>query len=134
MQYFEVYADLLYKSYGTKVKQWITFNEPWVFCKLGYAWAGHAPQINRDKFADYLCGHHMLLSHSAAYHLYNEKYRSTQGGKVGICLDTNYYYPMNANVTQNYIERALNFKVRPEGVEVPQQKKLVKQRMLTFKI
>lgn len=53
----------------------------------------------------------MLLSHSAAYHLYNEKYRSTQNGEVGICLDTNFYYPMNKNVTQEYIDKAINFKV-----------------------
>lgn len=78
---------------------------------MGYAWGEHAPQINRDKFADYLCGHHMLLSHAAAYHLYNEKYRNTQHGEVGICLDTNFYYPMNVNVTQEYIDKAVNFKV-----------------------
>jgi beta-glucosidase len=52
----------------------------------------------------------MLLSHAAAYHLYKEKYFNEQKGEVGICLDTNYYYPLNSNVTQDTIDKSVNFK------------------------
>lgn len=54
----------------------------------------------------------MLLAHSAAYHLYVDNYKNLQNGEVGICLDTNFYYPMNKNVTKEYIDKAVNFKVR----------------------
>jgi beta-glucosidase/6-phospho-beta-glucosidase/beta-galactosidase len=71
----------------------------------------HAPQIKRDGTANFLCGHHMLLSHAAAYHVYKNKYASEQQGEVGICLDTNFYYPMNENVTQETVDKAIYFKV-----------------------
>lgn len=53
----------------------------------------------------------MLLSHAKAYHLYKDKYADDQKGEVGICLDTNYYYPINANVTDSYVDKAVQFKV-----------------------
>jgi len=37
VQHFEAYADLAFKTFGDRVKKWITFNEPWVVCILGYA-------------------------------------------------------------------------------------------------
>lgn len=34
----------------------------------------------------YLCTHNLLLSHARAYHLYQDKYKATQNGRVGIAL------------------------------------------------
>lgn len=34
----------------------------------------------------YLCTHYLLLSHARAYHLYQDKYKATQNGRIGIVL------------------------------------------------
>jgi len=36
IDHFVAYADFAYKTFGDRVKKWITFNEPWVVCYKGY--------------------------------------------------------------------------------------------------
>jgi beta-glucosidase/6-phospho-beta-glucosidase/beta-galactosidase len=43
IEHFTDYARLAYQSFGDRVKYWITFNEPFVVCQLGYAYGTHAP-------------------------------------------------------------------------------------------
>ncbi|KAG5671235.1 hypothetical protein PVAND_001444 [Polypedilum vanderplanki] len=110
VKYFEHYADTLYKHFGDRVKEWITFNEPATFCDGGYSWGWHAPEIRTEKqIGGYLCSHHILLAHGAAYHLYKNKYFADQQGKVGICLNTGYSFPANENVTDEHVDRAMHF-------------------------
>lgn len=33
VDYFEVYAKLLFERFGDRVKYWITFNEPYIICR-----------------------------------------------------------------------------------------------------
>lgn len=40
---FNDYADFCFKTFGAKVKKWITFNEPQSFCWIGYGIGIHAP-------------------------------------------------------------------------------------------
>ena len=35
VKYFEVYANFCFKTFGDRVKFWITFNEPYVITWLG---------------------------------------------------------------------------------------------------
>lgn len=91
---------------------WITFNEPSIFCGLGYGWGEHAPHIDSVKnMGFYLCGHHVLLAHAKTYHLYKEKYFAQQGGEVGINTNAGYAFKMNENVTDEVINRAMQFNV-----------------------
>lgn len=39
--------------------------------------------------------HNFLKSHAEAWHVYNDKYRNSQGGKVGIALNSDWAQPMN---------------------------------------
>lgn len=41
--------------------------------------------------------HNMLKSHAEAWHVYNDKYRKDQGGKVGIALDSNWAEPPSSS-------------------------------------
>jgi beta-glucosidase/6-phospho-beta-glucosidase/beta-galactosidase len=112
VKYFEIYSELLFKSYGDRVKEWITFNEPATFCDLGYSWASHAPHIWTDrKIGGYLCSHHILLAHASAYQIYKEKYFDSQQGKVGICLNAGFKFPANDSVTQETVDKAIDFDV-----------------------
>jgi len=110
IDHFEYYADTLYENFGDRVKTWITFNEPYVFCLFGYGTGTHAPLINASGVGEYLCGHNMLLSHATAYHLYQEKYVEQQQGEVGICLHSAYYYPAES-VDQSVAEQVQQFQL-----------------------
>ncbi|KAF5307523.1 hypothetical protein FQR65_LT06878 [Abscondita terminalis] len=41
--WFEDYAEILFKNFGDRVKMWITINEPRIMCDYGYAFGFFAP-------------------------------------------------------------------------------------------
>uniref|UniRef100_A0A182XDX5 Beta-glucosidase n=1 Tax=Anopheles quadriannulatus TaxID=34691 RepID=A0A182XDX5_ANOQN len=93
------------------VKVWITHNEPYDFCVEGYGTGSTGPLVYATGVGEYLCAHHVLLSHAAAYQLYKERYRSQQGGKIGITLSGRYYYPATNVTPYDTVERALLFQI-----------------------
>jgi beta-glucosidase/6-phospho-beta-glucosidase/beta-galactosidase len=93
VDYYKKYVEVLFENYGSRVKRWITFNEPYIFCVHGYSEGSKAPLIKAPGVGEYLCGHYMLQAHAAAAKIYNEKYRATQKGQIGISLFSNFYFP-----------------------------------------
>lgn len=106
--YYLHYVNILFNAYGDRVKRWITFNEPYIFCHHGYGAGMHAPLIHSPGYGDYLCGHHVLQAHAKAYHLYQKDYKSRFNGKVGICFYSAYFYPENENVNASLADQAVN--------------------------
>lgn len=43
VQRFRDYADVLFSQFGSKVKFWITLNEPYIVANLGYGYGTFAP-------------------------------------------------------------------------------------------
>jgi beta-glucosidase len=79
---FLEYTDLVTRRLGDRVKHWITHNEPWCSCMMGY-WEGmHAPGGRSLADAMQAC-HHVLLSHGLAVPLIRA---SVPGAQVGITL------------------------------------------------
>jgi beta-glucosidase/6-phospho-beta-glucosidase/beta-galactosidase len=115
VDYFRVFADVLFNRFGDRVKRWITFNEPFDFCTDGYGKGEAAPLVKNSGVGEYLCAHHVLLSHSAIYELYGRKYRATQNGKIGITLNSRYYYMQqpdgSVSNSDPIIERALQYRL-----------------------
>lgn len=107
--YFEEYANLLYDRFGDRVKHWITFNEPAEFCVQGYGTDNHAPGLNAYGIGEYLCAHNVLKSHALAYRLYKNVYYNRFNGKVGISLDSLFYYSDTNDTIA--INRAMQFAV-----------------------
>ena len=60
---FGHYARLVFREYGSKVKNWITLNEPQIICDKGYATGSFAPGTANQK-AQMACRHHTVLTHS----------------------------------------------------------------------
>jgi beta-glucosidase/6-phospho-beta-glucosidase/beta-galactosidase len=110
-EYFEHYADVLYQNFGDRVKKWITFNEPHIFCREGYASGRFAPNVKASGVGEYLCAHHVLQAHAATYHLYKQKYFDKQEGQVGIDLNSRWHYPKDSSVSAELTERAQEFYV-----------------------
>lgn len=83
---FRDYVEICFKRYGKRVKNWITFNEPYSYAIAGYATGEYAPgrcsasQNSNCTAGDsatepYLVAHHQLLAHAAAVKLYRQKYK-----------------------------------------------------------
>jgi beta-glucosidase/6-phospho-beta-glucosidase/beta-galactosidase len=112
--YFEDYADVLFSNYGDRVKLWITLNEPTKVAD-GYGGNitgfGYAPNVSAPGVGPYLAGHVMLKAHATAYHLYNEKYRESQKGRVSITLETSWYKPLysTSSSDQQAADQSLEF-------------------------
>lgn len=110
---FEAYADLLYSRFGDRVKKWITLNEPWVVCVMGYGDGVYAPGIRQAATAPYICSHNSIKAHAKAYRLYESKYKNDQEGVCGITLDSGFYEPNDPNNVTHVeaAERAQQFRV-----------------------
>ncbi|XP_026635570.1 lactase-phlorizin hydrolase [Microtus ochrogaster] len=94
VQLFKEYADVLFQRLGDKVKFWITLNEPFVVATQGYGNGEHAPGISsRPGTAPYTVGHNLIKAHAEAWHLYNDKYRASQGGVISITINSDWSEP-----------------------------------------
>uniref|UniRef100_A0A3B5MIG7 Lactase n=1 Tax=Xiphophorus couchianus TaxID=32473 RepID=A0A3B5MIG7_9TELE len=91
---FKEYADVLFENLGPKVKLWITFNEPFVITVLGLN--------DRPDTLPYIVGHNIIKSHAEAWHVYNDKYRASQGGLVSITVNSDWAEPRNPYKQEDY--------------------------------
>ena len=80
---FTEYADLVSRSLGDRVKNWITLNEPHVSAFVGYFEGHHAPGHTNLQEA-IAASHHLMLSHGRAVPLIRT---NSLGAKVGIALN-----------------------------------------------
>uniref|UniRef100_A0A8D8CGY5 Myrosinase 1 n=1 Tax=Culex pipiens TaxID=7175 RepID=A0A8D8CGY5_CULPI len=111
VQYFEIYADTLFRNFGNRVKVWITHNEPYNFCVDGYGYGRNGPLVYAPGVGEYLCVHYTLLSHATAYHLYNQRYRAQQKGSVGITLSGRYFFQADNQTGSEAVDRALQYHI-----------------------
>ncbi|XP_006820738.1 cytosolic beta-glucosidase-like [Saccoglossus kowalevskii] len=108
--YFNQYADVCFREFGDKVKLWITFNEPSEFIKEGYETGCLAPGLKHQGTSVYRVAHNVLLSHGTAWRTYDNKYRASQKGMVGICLVCNWAIPYsNSKEDVDATERFIMF-------------------------
>jgi beta-glucosidase len=93
---YENYARVCFKAFGSKVKFWITFNEPWCSSILGYNTGLFAPgrTSDRAKSAEgdssrecWTAGHNFLIAHGAAVKAYRDDFKEKDGGQIGITLN-----------------------------------------------
>uniref|UniRef100_A0A3P9M8Q0 Lactase n=1 Tax=Oryzias latipes TaxID=8090 RepID=A0A3P9M8Q0_ORYLA len=90
---FKDYADFCFSRFGDRVKTWNTFSSPWVVSHAGHGTGEHPPGVKDYSSSSYQVTHNIIKSHAEAWHVYNDKYRATQGGKVGIALNSDWAEP-----------------------------------------
>ncbi|KAH9763612.1 Beta-glucosidase 44 [Citrus sinensis] len=119
---FADYADFCFKTFGDRVKNWMTFNEPRVVAALGYDNGFFAPgrcskafgncTVGNSATEPYIVAHNLILSHAAAVQRYRQKYEQKQKGRIGILLDFVWYEPLTRSKADNYAaQRARDFHV-----------------------
>ncbi|CAH2061087.1 unnamed protein product [Thlaspi arvense] len=100
---FRDYADLCFKEFGGKVKNWITINQLYTVPTRGYAIGTDAPGRcspaidercygGNSSTEPYIVAHNQLLAHAAAVDVYRTKYKF-QGGKIGPVMITRWFLP-----------------------------------------
>nr|DAD35635.1 TPA_asm: hypothetical protein HUJ06_006275 [Nelumbo nucifera] len=119
---FANYAEFCFKTFGDRVKNWMTINEPKVTAALGYDSGVMAPGRCSKAYENctagnsgtepYIVAHNLLLSHAAAVERYREKYQAHQKGRIGIVLDLVWYEPLTrAKADQYAAQRAKDFHI-----------------------
>ncbi|WRX18667.1 Glycoside hydrolase family 1 - like 10 [Theobroma cacao] len=63
------YADFCFKTFGDRVKHWVTMNEP-----NGWSLGGANGSAASSPTESYILARHLLLSHAAAVKLYRKKF------------------------------------------------------------
>ncbi|HSL31199.1 MAG TPA: GH1 family beta-glucosidase [Anaerolineales bacterium] len=86
---FVEYTDVVTRSLGDRVKNWITHNEPAVVAWLGYGIGVHAPGL-KEYALSMPASHHLLLSHGMAIPVIR---RNSPGAEAGITLNINWSTP-----------------------------------------
>uniref|UniRef100_A0A8C9RRJ8 beta-glucosidase n=1 Tax=Scleropages formosus TaxID=113540 RepID=A0A8C9RRJ8_SCLFO len=113
INYFDEFCDFCFATFGDRVKFWMTFNEPYVI-----AWVAHGqgllpPGIKNPGYAPYQVAHNLIKAHAKVYHIYDERYRKTQGGLVSISLNADWVEPKDVDVFREVAaaDRALQFRL-----------------------
>ncbi|CAH1801973.1 unnamed protein product [Owenia fusiformis] len=110
--HFNDYARLCFQRFGDRVSLWITFNEPWIIVRHGYGYGIFAPGYSdAPGTKTYIAGHNLLKAHAKAWHTYDDEFRATQKGTIGITLNTGWSEPRNASIPSDVeaAERAMQF-------------------------
>ncbi|XP_052198187.1 beta-glucosidase 42 isoform X2 [Diospyros lotus] len=88
VKYFAIYAETCFASFGDRVKNWITINEPLQTAVNGHVNGIFAPGRSEHASTEpYLVAHHQLLAHAEAVSIYRNKYQEKQGGQIGLVVD-----------------------------------------------
>lgn len=113
IEHFNVYAEFCFKTFGDRVKFWITFNDPFTIAWKGYGSGEMPPNLKENPgIVPYQVGHILIKAHAAVYHTY-ETYRPAQQGLVSIALNGDWYEPLDVNVPRELeaVDRAMQFRL-----------------------
>uniref|UniRef100_A0A2N9F884 Beta-glucosidase n=1 Tax=Fagus sylvatica TaxID=28930 RepID=A0A2N9F884_FAGSY len=97
------YVNFCFKTFGDRVKHWVTMNEPNGWTIYGYSSGTFAPgrcssyagncTAGNSATEPYIVAHHLLLAHASAVKLYRDKYKPYQKGEIGITIVTHWFMP-----------------------------------------
>lgn len=111
IELFDSYADFCFKTFGDRVKFWMTFNEPWCSAVLGYSSGIFPPNVQDPGSLSYKVSHVIIKAHARVYHTYDEKYRQEQKGVISLSLNTHWVEPKDPGVQRDVeaADRMLQF-------------------------
>ncbi|XAR68369.1 Beta-glucosidase [Bertholletia excelsa] len=116
------FAEVCYRSFGDRVKHWVTINEPNLFADMAYIRGNYPPAHCSEPFGNCSAGnsdvepliamHNMMLAHAKATKLYREQFQPKQGGEIGIIVSAMWYKPITeTEIDREAANRALTFNV-----------------------
>jgi beta-glucosidase/6-phospho-beta-glucosidase/beta-galactosidase len=110
VNHFLDYARIVFREYAGKVKLWLSFNEPHVFCPSDWTY-GYLQPFSNPPVKPYICAHNVIKAHALAYRLFDAEYR--QGGEMGITLNVDWPEPLNSSDSthNDASDRSMHFHV-----------------------
>ncbi|GJQ82457.1 hypothetical protein Trydic_g11868 [Trypoxylus dichotomus] len=103
---FVDYAEVIFDEFGDRVKDWITFNEPYQICQEGYSERNKAPVYTQDGIGGYLCAYTVLMSHAKTYHMFHERFNEDGDGRVGFTVHGIWSHPQTIDSEADKIAAA----------------------------
>ncbi|XP_039684289.1 furostanol glycoside 26-O-beta-glucosidase [Medicago truncatula] len=101
VKHFKDYSELLFKTYGDRVKYWTTLNEPGL--QAMYNYMENLTHYSTEDCATtkvctevYTVLHNLLISHATVSKLYKSKFQAVQGGEIGIAITSRSYVPYSS--------------------------------------
>jgi beta-glucosidase len=108
--WFADYAELVGRTLGDRVKDWITFNEPQIFLGFGYAHHSHAPGLALPVAEVFPAAHHVNLAHGRAVRRLREV---VPGSRIGFAIATKIGIPRDEE-DPACVEAARQVTIEPE--------------------
>ncbi|KAI3685046.1 hypothetical protein L6452_34278 [Arctium lappa] len=119
---FVHFAEICFKSFGDRVKHWITINEPNIFTQFAYELGLFPPSRCSEPVGDCVAGnsdveplivmHNLLLAHGKAAKLYHQHFQPKQGGSIGLVMHCLMNEPLtDSDLDRKAARRALAFNI-----------------------
>ncbi|OXA60944.1 Lactase-phlorizin hydrolase [Folsomia candida] len=111
VEHFADFSRVVFDAFGDRVKFWLTFNEPHVFCLADWNYGIHDPFLEPPE-KPYICAHNVIKSHARAFRIYDEEFRPSQNGQMGITLNCDWSEPKNQSDPEHMLamDRSVNFR------------------------
>lgn len=108
---FDKYAQFCFSTFGDRVKQWLTINEPNILALLAYDMGIFAPGVPHIGIGGYQAAHNLIKAHARSWHSYDSLFREEQKGFVSLSLFFCWLEPAdpNSEIDQEATKRAINF-------------------------
>ncbi|TMS17048.1 Beta-klotho [Larimichthys crocea] len=117
---FEEYAAFCFRTFGSRVRYWLTMHNPYLVAVQGYGTGVHAPGETGGPAGSLIAAHNLIRAHAKAWHTYNSHFRATQKGQVSIVLGSHWVEPQrsqamaaNVELCQQSIESVLGWFAHP---------------------
>ncbi|XP_061107942.1 beta-klotho [Conger conger] len=102
---FDNYAAFCFRTYGSRVKYWITVHNPFLVAWQGYRTGLHAPGEAHDPRATFDVAHNLIRAHAKVWHTYDSHFRPHQKGKVSITLGSHWMQPIQSKDFPSNVDR-----------------------------
>ncbi|XP_058733980.1 beta-glucosidase 13-like [Vicia villosa] len=104
VKYYKDYSELLFKTYGDRVKHWTTINEAEVTAMFHFMF--NLDKVSTDQTCKntkictqaYTLLHNFLIAHATASKLYTTKFQEIQRGEIGLALSSGRYVPYSSKL------------------------------------
>lgn len=112
IDYFVQYSKVLFEEYSSKVKYWMTINEPLTTSQQGYGFiCSFAPGICSEENM-FLSARNQLLAHAYTAEYFHKNYK----GEIGIVINTNWIQPIDESakeMSRNAMDRMFGWFMDP---------------------